>query len=434
MMPKRTTAEWQEIRDQYIPQGVGNGNRNIAKYGRGAELYDIEGERYIDFAGAIGTINVGHAHPEVVKAIQEQAENVIHPGFNVMMYDSYIELAKQLTEITPGEHAKQTILLNSGAEAVENAVKIARKYTKRQAVVTFDRAFHGRTNMTMGMTSKVKPYKFEFGPFAGELYKAPYPYPYRKPDDMSDETYEAFMIEEFERFFLTTVAPESTACVVMEPVQGEGGFIVPPKRFVKYVEEFCKKHGILFVADEIQTGFGRTGAFLASEHFEITPDFVTLSKSLAGGVPLSAVVGRSEVMNEASPGELGGTYAGSPLGCAAALAAIDVIRNENLNERAEVIGEQIEAKGKAWAEKYEWVGEVRRLGAMVAIEIVEDRKTKTPDKMKAAAIAKAANASGVLLLTAGLYGNVVRFLPPLVMTDEQLEEGLEKIASVFDDL
>ncbi|MEL4011984.1 4-aminobutyrate--2-oxoglutarate transaminase [Bacillus velezensis] len=426
-----TTAQWQQKRDQFVSKGVGNGNRSMAVKGEGALLYDLDGRRFIDFAGAIGTLNVGHSHPKVVEAVKKQAEDLIHPGFNVMMYPSYIELAEKLCALAPGDHAKKAIFLNSGAEAVENAVKIARKYTKRQAVVSFTRGFHGRTNMTMSMTSKVKPYKFGFGPFASEVYQAPFPYYYQKPAGMSDEQYDDFIISAFEDFFIAAVAPETVACVVMEPVQGEGGFIIPSKRFVQHVAAFCKKHGIVFVADEIQTGFARTGTYFAIEHFGAVPDLITVSKSLAAGLPLSGVIGRAEMLDAAAPGELGGTYAGSPLGCAAALAVLDIIEEEGLNQRSEEIGRLIEHQALEWKKEHACIGEVRRLGAMAAIEIVKDPDTREPDKAKAEEIAKTANENGLLLLTAGINGNIIRFLTPLVVTDEQLKEGLSIIEAAL---
>ncbi|MCY8907576.1 4-aminobutyrate--2-oxoglutarate transaminase [Bacillus atrophaeus] len=423
----RTSAEWQQKRDQFVSKGVSNGNRSLAVKGEGAVLYDLDGRRFVDFAGAIGTLNVGHSHPKVVEAVKRQTEELIHPGFNVMMYPSYIELAEKLCGLAPGEHDKKAIFLNSGAEAVENAVKIARKYTKRQGVVTFTRGFHGRTNMTMSMTSKVKPYKFGFGPFAPEVYQAPFPYYYQKPAGMSDESYDDFIIQSFHDFFVATVAPETVACVVMEPVQGEGGFIIPSKRFVQHIADFCKKHGIVFVADEIQTGFARTGTYFAIEHFDVVPDLITVSKSLAAGLPLSGVIGKAEMMDAAAPGELGGTYAGSPLGCAAALAVMEIIEHEGLNERSEEIGRIIEERALEWKKEHAFIGEIRRLGAMAAVEIVKDPETREPDKAKAAAIAAYANDNGLLLLTAGINGNIIRFLTPLVITDEQLKEGLDII-------
>lgn len=426
-----TTKVLQEKRAKFVPKGVSNGNLNIAQKASGATITDIDGIDWIDFAGAIGTLNVGHSHPKVTAAVKNQVERFLHPGFNVMMYEGYITLAEKLCEITPGDFDKQTIFFNSGAEAVENAIKISRRYTGRQAIVSFVRGYHGRTNLTMGMTSKVKPYKFGFGPFAPEIYQAPFPYMYHKPTEMTDEAYIDMKIEEFKDFFIATVAPETVACVVMEPVQGEGGFIVPPKKFVQAVSEFCKEHGIVFVADEIQTGFGRTGKLFAIEHFDVTPDLITVSKSLAAGLPLSGVVGRTEILNVAGSGELGGTYAGSPVACAAALAVIDIIEEENLVEKSEILGQKLEAKCKELAEKHEYVGDIRRLGAMVAVEIVEDRTSKKTNKTKTAEIVKYANENGLLLLSAGLKSNVIRFLAPLVITDEELSKGLAILEKAF---
>mgnify|MGYP001264837269 CR=1 FL=1 len=426
-----STQELIEKRKKYVPKGVSNGNLNIAKDAKGATITDIEGKEWIDFAGAIGTLNVGHTHPKVTKAVQEQVDKFLHPGFNVMMYEGYIQLAEKLCEITPGDYEKQAILLNSGAEAVENAVKVARKYTGRQAVVSFVRGFHGRTNMTMSMTSKVKPYKFGFGPFAPEVYQAPYPYPYRRPEGVSEEAYIDRVIQDFKDFFIETVAPETVACVVMEPVQGEGGFIVPPKKFVQAVREFCTEHGIVFVADEIQTGFGRTGKLFAIDHFDVVPDVITVSKSLAAGLPLSGVVGRKEILDSANPGELGGTYAGSPVACAAALAVIDIMEEEGLPEKAELQGQKLEARLLELQEKHAFVGEIRRLGAMVAVEIVDNRTDKNPNKEKTGEITTYANDNGLLLLSAGIKGNVIRFLAPLVITDEELERGLTILEEAF---
>lgn len=425
------TEKLQNKRKKYVPQGVSNGNLNIAQSATGATITDIDGNEWIDFASAIGTLNVGHSHHKVTAAVNSQVEKFLHPGFNVMMYEGYIELAQKLCEISPGTFDKQAILLNSGAEAVENAIKMARKFTGRQAVVSFVRGFHGRTNLTMGMTSKVKPYKFGFGPFAPEIYQAPYPYVYQKPAEMTDEAYVDCVIAEFKDFFLATVAPETVACVVMEPIQGEGGFVIPPKKFVQEVSKFCKEHGIVFVADEIQTGFGRTGSMFAIEQFDVEPDLITVSKSLAAGLPLSGVVGRTEILNAAAPGELGGTYAGSPVACAAALAVIEIIEEENLLIKSEAMGEKIEVKLKALAEKHEYMGDIRRLGSMVAVEIVNDRADKLPNKQKTAEIVQYANANGLLLLSAGLKGNVIRFLAPLVITDEELSKGLTILEDAF---
>ncbi len=307
-------------RNQFVPKGISNNCTSFVKKASGAVVEDVDGNTYIDFAGAIGTLNVGHAHPVVVKALQEQVSEFIHTGFNVMMYESYIELAERLCKLAPGDFPKQAAFFNSGAEAVENAVKIARKYTKRQGIIAFSRGFHGRTLLAMTMTSKVKPYKYGFGPFAPEVYKAPYPYVFRRPEGMTEDLYNQMILEQFEQFLITDVAPETIAAVVMEPVQGEGGFIVPDVKFVQRVREICSQYGILFIADEIQTGFARTGKYFAMDHFDVVPDLITVSKSLGAGVPISGVIGRADIMNAPDIGEIGGTYCGSPLGCRAALS------------------------------------------------------------------------------------------------------------------
>lgn len=428
---QHSTKELQELREKYVPRGVGNGNTNIAASASGSTVTDIDGKEWIDFAGAIGVLNTGHTHPKVTEAVKNQVDKFLHPGFNVVMYEDYIRLAEKLTQVTPGNFDKQAILFNSGAEAVENVVKMARRYTNRSAVVSFKQGFHGRTNLTMGMTSKVKPYKIGFGPFASEMYHAPFPNMYHKPDALTEEEYINETIEAFKEFFLSTVAPESVSCVVMEPIQGEGGFIIPPKKFVQFVNDFCKEHGILFVADEIQTGMGRTGKLFASEHYDIVPDLMTVSKSLAAGLPLSAVVGRKDVLNTAGPGELGGTFAGNPVACAAALAVFDVIEEENLLEKSETVGQKIENKLQQLAQQHDYVGNIRRLGSMVAVELVTDQKTKAPNAEQTANIKNYANEHGLLLLSAGLKGNVLRFLAPLNITDDELEKGLAILEEGF---
>ncbi|MFB4162332.1 4-aminobutyrate--2-oxoglutarate transaminase [Alteribacillus sp. JSM 102045] len=423
-LPGPLASELLKRRHRIVPEAVSYGIPTFAKEAEGAKVTDVDGNTFIDFAGAIGTINVGHCHPKVKEALHDQVEKYIHTGFNIMMYEPYIALAEKLAELAPGHHNKKVLLQNSGAEAVENAVKVARKYTGRQAIVTFANGFHGRTLMTMSMTSKVKPYKFEFGPFAPEVYKAPFPYAYRRPQSMSEEEYNNFIIEQFKDFLLKEVAPETIAAVVMEPIQGEGGFIVPDKSFVQAVKNLCEQHGILFVADEIQTGFGRTGRYFTSEYYEIIPDLITVSKSLGAGTPISGVIGRQEIMDAANPGELGGTYSGNPMGCRAALAAIDIIEEEGLNQRANVIGQKVKDTFHHLAEQLDCIGDVRGLGAMVAVEIVSDKENKTPAKGLAAKIISTAQQQGLLVLGAGVYGNVIRFLMPLVITNEELKEGL----------
>ncbi|MDP4104193.1 MAG: 4-aminobutyrate--2-oxoglutarate transaminase [Bacillota bacterium] len=423
-LPGEISKSLVERRENIVPKGVSYGVPAFAESANGALIQDVDGNTFIDFVGAIGVLNVGHCHPKVTQALHEQVDKFIHTGFNVMMFESYIELAEKLASLAPGNHEKKVLMQNSGAEAVENAVKVARKYTKRQGIISFSRGYHGRTLMTMTMTSKVKPYKFEFGPFAPEVYRAPYPYVYRRPEGLTEEQYEDYVLNEFKNFFVTDVAPETIAAVVMEPVQGEGGFIVPGKRFVQEVSKFCKEHGILFIADEIQTGFARTGRYFAIEHFEVIPDIITVSKSMGAGVPISAVIGRKEIMDAADPGELGGTYSGSPLGCKAALAVLDIIEEEGLNQRGEEIGKKVMERFQKFNDKFKCIGDIRGLGAMCAIEIVKDQETKEPAKELTNQIIKEANKRGLLIFSAGIYSNVIRLLMPLVITDEQLEEGL----------
>ena len=424
-IPGPKSREILERRNKFVPKGISNNCQSFVKKAEGALVEDVDGNHYIDFAGAIGTLNVGHSHPRVVRALQEQASQFIHTGFNVMMYESYIELAERLCSLAPGDFDKQAAFFNSGAEAVENAVKIARKYTKRQGIVSFTRGFHGRTLMTMTMTSKVKPYKFGFGPFAPEVYKAPYPYVYRRPEGLTETQYSDMMIEQFEQFLVAEAAPETIAAVVMEPVQGEGGFIVPDKAFVKRVKEICSQYGILFIADEIQTGFARTGKYFAIEHFDVVPDLITISKSMWAGVPISGVIGRAEIMNTPEIGEIGGTYAGSPLGCKAALTVLDIIEEEKLNDRARLIGERVIEKMQLLADRFDGIGDVRGLGAMCAMEIVKNRKSQSPDKEAVGKMVKEAAKRGLMLLSAGIYSNVIRLLMPITISDEQLEEGLQ---------
>ncbi|MFM1651369.1 4-aminobutyrate--2-oxoglutarate transaminase [Brevibacillus sp. B_LB10_24] len=432
-VPGPKTKELIEKRKQYVPQGISMITPVFAEKASGALLEDVDGNVFLDFAGAIGTLNAGHCPPEVVEAIQKQAEKYIHTCFNVAMYEPYIALAEKLAQITPGNFAKKSIFLNSGAEAVENAVKIARKYTGRPGIVSFSRGFHGRTLLGMSLTSKVKPYKFKMGPFAPATYKAPFPYPLHRPKQMTKEEYALFCVGQFEDFLLTEVAGEEIAAVIMEPVQGEGGFIVPPVAYVKGVYEICKKHGILFIADEIQTGFGRTGEMFASTIYGIEPDLITMSKSIAAGLPISAVTGRAEIMDAPSPGEIGGTYGGSPLGCAAALAVIEKMERENLLDRSKAIGEAIRRHFTALQAEFPVIAEVRGLGAMCGVEFI-DPVTGSPAKDLVASLTKGSYEAGVIVLSAGVHGNVIRFLTPLVISDEQLQEGLDIITDVLKEL
>ncbi|ALX50266.1 4-aminobutyrate--2-oxoglutarate transaminase [Lentibacillus amyloliquefaciens] len=424
-LPGPKAKEILDRRHNIVPGGVSYGVPTFVDTAKGALLKDVDGNQFIDFAGAIGVNNVGHSHDNVVSALQDQAEKYIHTGFNVMMYDPYIEFAEKLAELAPGSFDKKVMFLNSGAEANENAIKVARKYTERQAVVSFTGGFHGRTLMTMSMTAKVKPYKFEYGPFAPEVYHAPFPYNYRRPESMSEDAYADYLLKQVEDFFITEVDPSQVAAFIMEPVQGESGFIIPNKKFVQGVYELCKQHGILFIADEIQTGFGRTGKYFAMEHFGVEPDLVTVSKSMAAGLPISGVIGRQEVMDGTGAGELGGTYCGSPLGCRAGLAVLEVMEEENLNGRGAAIGQKVMEKFSTMYDRFDAIGDYRGLGAMCALEFVKDRSSKEPDKEMAPQVLKEARERGLIALKAGVYDNVVRLLMPLVITDEQLEEGLD---------
>lgn len=433
-LPGPKSKELLERRMNNVPRGPFNTSPAFIAKADGALVIDVDGNQLIDLAGAIGTLNVGHCPPQVIEAIKSQLDQYIHPCFHIFMYEPYIELAEKLNQITPGDHHKKTFFLNSGAEAVENAVKIARKYTKRRAIVSFDRGYHGRTLMTMSLTSKVKPYKNEFGPFAPDTYKLRFPYYYRKPAGITDKELDQYLLKQIDDFFLAEVPPEDIAAFIMEPVQGEGGFIVPSKQFVQSVKKICEQYGILFIADEIQTGFGRTGHMFASEYFEIIPDIITMSKSLGAGLPISAVTGRTEVMDAPYVGEIGGTYGGSPLGCVAALEVINIIEKQNLFTRANMIGKKIMTRFQQMEGKYPFIGDVRGLGAMCAMEIVADKETKEPNKELTSKIVTECNRRGVAVLSAGLYSNVIRTLSPLVITDDQLDEALDVIESVISGL
>ncbi|PWT92851.1 MAG: 4-aminobutyrate--2-oxoglutarate transaminase [Acidobacteria bacterium] len=408
-----------ERRKNEIPTGVFNSSPICVDRAEGALVTDVDGNTYIDFAGGIGTLNVGHCNPDVVKAATAQLERFTHTCFSVAMYEGYIAVAEKLNRITPGTFSKKTMLANSGAEGIENAVKIARHYTKREGVIVFEHAFHGRTLLTMSMTSKVRPYKFGFGPFAPEIYRLPFPYEYRHPESCS--------IERLEEFFASYVAPESVACVVIELVLGEGGFIQAPREYVHRLAEICKKFGILLIVDEVQTGFARTGKMFACEHYDLQPDLLVLAKSIAGGLPLSSITGRTEIMESSQVGGLGGTFVGNPVSCAAALAAIEFLERTKIPERAQKIGQIVKARFEHFAANQPFIGDARGVGAMRAIEFVKDRKTKEPDKDRTNAVIRRCYENGVILIAAGTYGNVIRTLMPLTITDEQLNEGLDVI-------
>ncbi|MFK4114026.1 4-aminobutyrate--2-oxoglutarate transaminase [Microbacterium sp. NPDC006705] len=407
-----------------VPAGVGHTAPIHAVAAGGGVVVDADGNSLIDLGSGIAVTSVGNAHPAVVAAVQAQVAQFTHTCFMISPYESYVAVAEALNRLTPGDHEKKTALFNSGAEAVENAVKIARKATGRQAVVAFDHGYHGRTNLTMALTAKSMPYKSGFGPFAPEVYRAPLSYPFR--DGLSGPDAAARAISQIEK----QIGADNLAAVIIEPIQGEGGFIVPADGFLPAVADWCRENGVVFIADEVQTGFARTGAMFASEHFGIVPDLITTAKGIAAGLPLAAVTGRADLMDASHPGGLGGTYGGNPVACAAALAAIDAFENDGLIERAQQIGARLTARLNAMRESDPRIGEVRGLGAMIAAEFV-DPATGAPDAALTSAIAKACIAEGVIVLTCGTYGNVIRFLPPLSIGDELLDDGLDVIAAAL---
>ncbi|MFO7886416.1 MAG: 4-aminobutyrate--2-oxoglutarate transaminase [Desulfobacteraceae bacterium] len=423
-MTEKTFEYYQNLRKECVPQGPANLTPAIIKKASGAIMTDIEGRDFIDFAGGIGVNNVGHCHPKVVAAIKDQAENFIHTCFHVGMYDSYMELASKLNQLAPGDFPKQTMMANSGAEAVENAVKVARYATKRPAVICFENGFHGRTLLTMSLTSKVKPYKFGFGPFAPEIYRIPYPYCYRCPFGLTYPQCKTACGDYLEDFFITNVAAESTAAVIAEPIQGEGGFVTPPPEYFAKLSAICKKYGIALIIDEVQAGSGRTGKFFAIEHWGIEPDLITLAKSLAGGMPLSAVTGRKDLMEVPHIGGLGGTYSGNPVSCRAALAVLEILFEDKLLERAQELGEILQKRFTQLQEKHEIIGEVRGKGPMLAMELVKDRETKEPAGEETKKLTQLCFEKGLVLLSCGNFGNVIRTLMPFVITDQQLDKGL----------
>jgi 4-aminobutyrate aminotransferase / (S)-3-amino-2-methylpropionate transaminase / 5-aminovalerate transaminase len=407
-------------REAAVPRGPAHATPIFAARAEGAVLEDVDGNRYIDFAGGIGCLNFGHRAPRVLSAVREQLDKFLHVCFSVTPYEGYIAVAEKLNALTPGRFAKKTLLVNSGAEAVENAVKIARAYTKKPAVICFEDAFHGRTLLSMSLTSKTHPYKAGFEPFASDIYRIPFAYPYRNAAGTSPVAFAHHLEDAFKR----VVAPESVAALIVEPVLGEGGFIVPPKDYFHLLQDICRKHGILFIADEVQSGIGRTGKWFASEHFGIEPDLITSAKSLGGGLPLAAVTGRADIMDASGVGSLGGTFGGNPVSCAASLAALETIEKDGLLARSTAIGQRFEERARAWQRKWPLIGEVRGLGGMCAIELVRDTQTREPADTETKEIARFCYEHGLITITAGTFNNVMRILVPLVVTDEQFDEGM----------
>jgi len=423
-IPGPRSRELMTRREAAIPNAVFNTVPVFVERASGAIVEDVDGNRLIDFGAGLAVLNVGNSHPAVVEAIREQAAAYTHTCFHVTLNEPYVALAERLNELTPGAHEKRTMLVNSGAEAVENAIKLARYFTRRPAVVTFDHAFHGRSLLAMTLTGKAMPYKAGFGPFAPEVYRLPFAYPYRCPTGRSPEacgpSCADLVIDEIER----QIGPESVACVIAEPVQGEGGFVVPAPEFLPRLAEFCRERGILFVADEVQTGFGRTARWFGVEHFGLVPDIMVTAKSLGGGLPIGGVTARADIMDSVHVGGLGGTFGGNPVAAAAALEVIAAIEREGLLDRAERVGATLTAGLRDLQDRYEVVGDVRGLGAMVAMELVEDRDTKRPAKEATARVIEECYRQGLIALKAGTYDNVVRLLPPLTIADDLLEEGL----------
>ncbi|MDP2345664.1 MAG: 4-aminobutyrate--2-oxoglutarate transaminase [Deltaproteobacteria bacterium] len=410
-----------ERRAKAVAGGVSLAHPIFAHSAAGSTLTDVDGNVFIDFCGGIGCLNIGHARPEIAAVVASTSQRLTHACFQVTGYEEYVAVCEALVRLAPGGFDKKAVLLSTGAEAVENAVKIARKHTGRAAVLAFDHAFHGRTLLGMTLTGKAAPYKQGFGPFAPEVYRLPYPDPYR---DLS-------VVGRLEQALMPHVRPEELAAVILEPVQGEGGFVVPPVAFFQELRAFCDKHKIVLIADEVQTGIGRTGTVFASEQLGFVPDLTTVAKSIAGGLPLSAVVGRAAIFDSVHVGGLGGTFAGNPVSCAAALATLAILEAEIAAGRPKALGEKLRARMNTWQKKHAVVGDVRGLGAMMAMELVRDPKTKTPADTETKALIAKARDKGVLLLSAGTFGNVVRFLMPLTIEDAVLNEGLDVVEAAL---
>ncbi|WP_341267648.1 4-aminobutyrate--2-oxoglutarate transaminase [Gordonia malaquae] len=418
-MPGPRSAELAARRARAVAAGVGSSVPVYAADADGGVIVDVDGNSLIDFGSGIAVTSVGASEPAVAAAVAAQAEHFTHTCFMVTPYEGYVAVAEKLVELTPGDHEKKSVLFNSGAEAVENAVKAARLATGRQAVVAFDHAYHGRTNLTMALTAKSMPYKTNFGPFAPEVYRMPMSYPYRDPQGMTGAEAAERAITQIDK----QIGSDSVAAIIIEPIQGEGGFIVPAPGFLPALAQWARDKGIVFIADEVQTGFARTGSWFACDHEGVVPDMITMAKGIAGGMPLSAVTGRADLLDKVHPGGLGGTYGGNPVACAAALAAIDVMEKQDLAARARAIADQVVPRLKALAEETGVIGDVRGRGAMLAVELVK-KGTDTPDPDLTKAVAAAALAAGVVTLTCGTYGNVFRLLPPLSISDELLDDGL----------
>lgn len=433
-MSGKTNESLLNERNRHIPQGPFNVHPIFAQKAEGAIITDVEGKEYIDFAGGIGVSNVGHRNTEVLDVIQDQIQKYLHTCFHVVMYEPYVELAKRLNSITPGNFPKKTMFVSTGAEAVENAVKVARHATGRSAIIAFEDAFHGRTLLALSLTSKMKPYKFGFSPYAPEIYRMPYAYCYRCAFGLEYPSCEmncAYFIKEF---FNTHISAEDVAALIVEPVLGEGGFVVPPKEYFKIIHKICRENGIVFIADEVQTGFGRTAKMFAVEHYGVEPEIIVMAKSIAGGFPLGAITGRAELMDHPQVGGLGGTYAGNPVACRAALAVLDVFEEKDLLSQAEKIGKKVLERFREFQNHFSSIGDVRGLGAMVGMELVTDRRTKEPATALTKRLISLCREKGLLMISAGTHSNIIRPLMPLVITDEELGKGLRIIEEALDEL
>lgn len=430
-IPGPKSLEWVARREAATARGAAKLTQLAVDHAEGAAVVDVDGNTLLDFAGGIGVLAVGHRPPAVVEALKAQADKLIHLCAIVGTYEPFVEVAELLNAIAPGDFPKKSVLLNSGAEAVETAVKIARSYTGRPGIIVFEGAYHGRTNMTLSMTSKFALFKKGFGPFASEIYRLPFPNVYRRPHGLSDEEFVEYAIQQLNTALVAQVDPSNVAAIVIEPVQGEGGFIPTPPRFMHRLREICDQHGILLVADEIQSGMGRTGKMFAIEHYDVVPDLITIAKSVAAGMPLAAVTGRAEVMDAPHPGGLGGTYSGNPLACVAGVEAIKMIRQPEFLQRATVVGQRMRSHLQDLQTQFPLIGHVRGLGPMLAIELVTDHDTREPAATQTSQVTVETLKRGLITIRAGLYSNCVRFLPPLNITNDQIDEGMAVLAEAL---
>jgi 4-aminobutyrate aminotransferase / (S)-3-amino-2-methylpropionate transaminase / 5-aminovalerate transaminase len=420
-----------ERRAAAVPRGLSHATPVYVAKAEDAWLEDVDGNRYLDFAGGIGCLNIGHRQEPVLAALRDQLDRFLHTCVQVTAYEIYVRLAERMNQVAPGKSPKKTFFLNSGAEAVENAVKIARAHTGRSGIIAFEDAFHGRTLMSLALTSKTHPYKAGFGPLPGEVYRIPYAYCYRCSYSLKYPSCGIFCAHHLEDTFKRVVASEDVAAVIAEPVLGEGGFVAPPPEFFRILMEICHKHGVLFIADEVQSGFGRTGRLFACEHYGIEPDILVTAKSLGGGLPLAAVTGRAEIMDAPGIGGLGGTFAGNPLSCAAALAVLDLFERGNLLTRAHELGDRFQKRAREWQKSWSMIGDVRGLGGMQAIELVKSPDSREPAPDETKQVTQSCYEHGLITITAGSYGNVIRVLVPLVASDAQMDEGLDVLESAL---